>query len=325
MVKNVNSRTRLLCIVEILTMYSDEMNIISAEEICEKLGEYGYEASKRSVLSDIRIINTTSVKIISVSSPKKGFYLAKSSFPSASRMIIDAVFSSDLFTADEIEYIKSYLKESICVPSLKLVLATTKNFSSPAFKKGVQAELLYGIRVAVKNRKKLDLTVSRIVPGNYFSPSKKLEKITVNPLYIAAANRMLFLIFIRDEKSLHAECINIFRINSAIMKDEPAFIPQKIPTEITNYFDGRTVDYCNCEARWIILEFHESDTEFVESHFRESVQYRKSEKAGFCTAKIFTVISDELIGWLFLNSDKVTVLAPDSLYELLKNKAKNIL
>ena len=72
-----NSRTRLLCLVEILTMYSDEHNILSADEICEKLKEYGYEVSKRNVLSDIKAINTTPIKIISVNQPKKGYYLAK--------------------------------------------------------------------------------------------------------------------------------------------------------------------------------------------------------------------------------------------------------
>ena len=129
MAANANSRTRLLCLIEILTMYSDELNILSAEEICEKLAEYGYETSKRSVLSDIRTINTTPIKILSVNSPKKGFYLAKSYSPAASQLILEAIFASDTLSANDIEYIKTYLRRNICVPSLELVLNTSRNYN----------------------------------------------------------------------------------------------------------------------------------------------------------------------------------------------------
>ena len=66
MAEITSSRTRLLTLVEIMTMYSDEQNIMSIDEICEKLAEYGYEVSKRNVVADIKVINTTPVKIIQV-------------------------------------------------------------------------------------------------------------------------------------------------------------------------------------------------------------------------------------------------------------------
>ena len=102
-------------------------------------------------------------------------------------------------------------------------------------------------------------------------------------------------------------------------------MPDEDPEKVINYFDRQTIDYYNYSARWLIIEFKESDIEFVESFFRAPVQYRKSDKEGFCLAKVYTVINRELIGWLFFNSDKITILAPDSLYELFRNKAKNIL
>ena len=68
-----NARARLLYLVEILTMYSDEFNVLSMDEIIKKLNEYGYDVSARTILSDIKAINTTPVKVVSVSTPKKGF------------------------------------------------------------------------------------------------------------------------------------------------------------------------------------------------------------------------------------------------------------
>lgn len=320
-----NSRTRLLCLIEILTMYSDELNILSAEEICEKLCEYGYEVTKRIVISDIRTINTTPIKIISVSKPKKGFYLAKSYSPAASQLILEAIFSSDMLSAEDIEYIKTYLRRNICVPSLELVLNTTRNYNDLTAKRDISVEALYNIRIAIRERRKLTLNVSRIVPGDYFSNTERLEEITVTPLYIAVANGGIALVFIRNENPQKAEYLNISRVRSAIILNETAPHIEKEPEEVINFFDRRSIEYYNFKARWLIIEFRESDLEIVESYFRAPVQYRKSDKEGYCLAKVYTVINRDIIGWLFFNSDKFTILAPDGLHELFKNKAKNIL
>lgn len=325
MASTANSRTRLLCLVEILTMYSDIQNILSAEEICEKLGEYGYEVTKRSVLSDIRTINTTPIKIISVTKPKKGFYLAKSYSPAASQLVLEAVFSSDMLSAEDVEYIKTYLRRNICVPSLELVLNTTRNYNDLTAKRDISLEALHNIRIAIRDKKKIRLEVSRIVPGDYFANTERLETITVSPLFIAVANSSIALAFTHNQSGNTAEYINISRIRSADVLKESADEFTDEPEKIINYFNRQPIEFYNYKARWLIIEFKESDIEIVESYFRAPVQYRKAEKEGYCIAKVYTVINRELVGWLFLNSDKFTILAPDSLYELFRNKAKNIL
>ena len=204
-----NSRTRLLCLVEILTMYSDEHNILSADEICEKLKEYGYEVSKRNVLSDIKAINTTPIKIISVNQPKKGYYLAKSYSPSASQFVLEAVFSSDMLSADDIEYLKTYLRRNICVPSLELVLNTTRNFNVHTSKRDISIDALHDLRLAIQKKKKVILSVSRIVPGDGFSSIERLENIVVSPLYIAVANGIIALTFIQSSTTDKIEYLNI--------------------------------------------------------------------------------------------------------------------
>lgn len=95
---NLSARTRLLALVEILTMYSDEQNIITIEEICTHLTDYGYEVSKRLVLADIKAINETPLKIIGVSTPKKGYYIAKCFSQDAIYLILEAIFSSDVLS-----------------------------------------------------------------------------------------------------------------------------------------------------------------------------------------------------------------------------------
>lgn len=326
MASTANSRTRLLCLIEILTAYSDVNNILSSEEICEKLAEYGYTVTKRNVLSDIRAINTTPIKIISVSKPKKGYYIAKSYSPAASQLVLEAVFSSDMLSPEDVEYIKTYLRRTICVPSLELVLNTTRNYNDLTAKRDISIDALYNIRVAIRDKKKVRLEISRIVPGDCFSNTQRFETLTVTPLFIAVANSSIALAFTHEGmEDSTAEYINISRISTATVLQENADEIDEEPQNIINYFDRRPIEYYNYKARWLIIEFKEEDIDFVESYFHAPVQYRKAEKEGYCIAKVCTVFSRELMGWLFLNSDKLTILAPDSLYELFKNKAKNIL
>ena len=325
MTSTATSRTRLLCLVEILTMYSDVQNILSAEEICEKLAEYGYEVTKRSVLSDIRTINTTPIKIISVSKPKKGYYIAKSYSPAASQLVLEAIFSSDMLSAEDVEYIKTYLRRNICVPSLELVLNTTRNYNDLTAKRDISLEALHNLRIAIRDKNKIKIEVSRIVPGDYFATTERLETLTVSPLFIAVANGAIALAFKSNENDDTAEYINISRIRSAEVLNEDALELVSEPDKVVNYFNKQPIEFRNYRARWLIIEFKESDIEIVESYFRAPVQYRKAEKDGYCIAKVYTVINRELIGWLFMNSDKFTILSPDGLYELFRNKAKNIL
>ena len=125
MLEVLSSRTRLLSLVEIMTMFSDEQNILSIEEICEKLSEYGYEVTKRNVVADIKVVNTTPVKIIQVNKPKKGYYLAKSFSQSAINMILEAVYTSPLLSEENCNYIENYLRRNTCLATLDLILDTT--------------------------------------------------------------------------------------------------------------------------------------------------------------------------------------------------------
>ena len=106
MAENNNARTRLLILIDILRLHSNEGNVLSIEEICSYLEEYGYHATKRNILADIKLINTTPHEIIYVTKPKKGYYIAKAFSQEAISLILESVFSSELLTDNDVEYIK---------------------------------------------------------------------------------------------------------------------------------------------------------------------------------------------------------------------------
>ncbi len=323
--ENTNARTRLLILVEILTMFSDENNILSIDEICSHLLDYGYNVSKRNVLADIKAVNSTPIKIISVSKPKKGYYIVKNFSQDAVRLILEAIFSSDILSEDDTEYIKKYLHRNTCIPTLDLILNTTVNLNSYATKRETSSETLNTIRSAIHNKKQAVLTVSRPIPGDAFSDAREPETVTVNPVVLSVADGNVSLIFTKEETPQKPEFINLPRIkNVEILNHETTeFIGNLFSA--TNHFDGSFAEVSYYFREWLLIRFRSEYIELIENRFSPPIQYRKDEKDGFCTAKVYTTFDDKLLGWLFALADKIEIIAPQRIKQMFEEKAKNIL
>lgn len=311
-----NARARLICLVEIMTMYSDENNILSIEEICDWLVEYGYEVSKRTVLSDIKVINSTPLKVIYVSRPKKGYYLAKCYTQSAIQLIIEAVFSSDMLSEDDVEYIKNYLQRNVCLPSLDLILKTTVNFNALSPKHKTSDDVLSNLRLAIRDKKQVNLSISKITPGDCFSDAKVFEDIVVNPIFIAVSGGALALVCTRTESPQKAEFINLHRIKSAFPLSSEATEFTDVLKNVVNFFDGSPSKAGLVKTEWLFIRFKAEEIETVENFFSSPVQFRKDDNDGYYIAKVFTAIDTSLIGWLFIYREKIEIIAPSSLKKL---------
>ncbi len=323
MAEVLSSRTRLLSLVEIMTMYSDEQTIMSIEEICEKLEEYGYEASKRNIVADIKVINTTPIKIIHVNKPKKGYYLAKSFSQAAINMILEAVYASPLLSEENCSYIENYLRRNTCLQTLDLILDTTAHFRSNAPQKKSCINSLYNIRAAIKSKLQTVLTVARTVVGDSFSQSEIFETITVNPIKITACNGISALVFTRADSPDKAEYVNITRIKSADITEIPSDLFIGDLLSAVNMFTGEKI-YCNArDPEWILIKFRQEDTEYIRNSFPSVVYFRKADEEGFCLAKLLSVIDFNLTGFLFTHSDKIEIIKPDKLRDFFSTKLTN--
>lgn len=100
-----------MALIEILTLYTDECNLLTIDEIIDRLGEYGYDVTRRTVLSDLKELNRTSFKVICVNSPAKGYYLAKSYSQASLHLLLEAVYSSTVLTDDDVA-----ISRAICAP-----------------------------------------------------------------------------------------------------------------------------------------------------------------------------------------------------------------
>lgn len=323
MAEVLSSRTRLLSLIEIMTMYSDEQNILSIDEICEKLSEYGYEVTKRNVVADIKVVNSTPVKIIQVSKPKKGYYLAKSFSQAAINMILEAVYSSPLLSEENCSYIENYMRRNTCLATLDLILDTTEHFRAFMPQRKSCINSLYNIRVAIRDKKQTLLTIARTVPGDSFSQAEIYETITVNPVKITACNGISALVFTKPDTPEKAEYVTIPRIKNADVTDIPSVTYDGTLLSAVNIFTGEKI-FCGMQdPEWLLIKFKNEDTEFIRNCFSSPVYFRKSEREGYCIAKVMTVVDNSLIGLLFTHNDKIEIMKPDSLRDFFNSKINN--
>lgn len=322
MAENKSARTRLLAIVDILKVYSNESNVLSIEEICNHLEKYGYEATKRNVVDDIKNINSTPYNVICVTKPKKGYYLVRDFTLSAAESLVTAVYSSERLSEPDRNNAVNALQRILSLPTNELLLRTTERVSHDTPHEPHSRENMTSLRAAILRKKKVRITVSVTSIGDSFDSAEKEEHLTVSPVRIAVSPNTTLFVFTNGESS-QAYCIHLCRIRKVeILNDDAEDFTGNIDDAI-GYFSGTVIKNRHKIANWVFLRLKTDDAELVRNYFDAPVSLRKDDVEGYCIAKIFAVLDERLIGWLLCYGDKLEIIAPKGLRDYFVGLIKN--
>ena len=306
-----NARTRLIAIIEALTMFGDESTPLSAEELCDKLNEMGYETNKRTLLSDIKLLNTTSVFIDQI--PGRGYVIRKAYSESTINAFLLAAYSSEILSKEAVSDIENYLRKNTCIGTYDLIKDTTTKISSFDPHERCPEDLIIKLRKGIFNKNKLKITILRAVPGDSFDYAKDEETLIVNPIKIGVISDALIFIFSLDSKPEEARCMHLCRIKDIKTLDEPSVPFSGDIKKAIGYFMGVTADHRNREPSWFLVRFKTEYLEFVRNHFSHPIQFKKDDEEGYCLAKIYAVFDERIVGWLFHFGDRIELLGPKPL------------
>ncbi len=321
MEENNSARARLLLIVDILNVYSNENNVLSTEEICSHLEKYGYSATKRSVVADIKSINSTPHKIIYVTHPKKGYYIVRDYTLASIDSLLTAVYSSDMLTAAERTAAEKIIRHNMSISTGDLLLNTTDRISAEVPRETVSWESVMTLRNAINSKKQVQISFTLTSPGDSFSSVESEESMTVNPLRIAISSNSILLVFSQID-SKQAECMHICRIKKVEILNSDAQPYYGDIADAKGYFTGSLIKDRHKITEWVFLKFRCEYTEFVKNFFDSPVQIRKDENEGYCIAKVYSVFDERLVGWLLSFSDRVEIIAPHQLRDYLIERAQ---
>lgn len=324
MVKTVaetkNARTRLIAIIEALTMFSDETRPISLDDLCIKLNECGYDVSKRTLLADIKLLNTTSVKIDYI--PQKGYFMHKAYSQDTIDAIIYSAYSSEIVNLEKLRNVETYLRKSTCIDTFDFTKETIEKITSVSPHEFCSKELLFKLKQGIFEKKKMNLTILYATPGDSFSCAETEKVLRVNPLKIGVISDSLMFVFSVEGDAQNAKCMHVCRIKDAEILDESIEEYNGKIKDAKGYFTGLAIDHRNREPDWFLVKFKSEDLELVRNYFSNPLQFRKADEEGYVIAKINAVFNERIVGWLFHFGDKLELIGPKALKDYFDENLK---
>ena len=327
MAKKQGQRLKILYILDFLKRESDEEHPVTAVDICEYLDSQGIAAERKSVYADISALTDYGADIVRSGSPR-GWFLASREFEEPEiYLLADAVrtagFISAAKTRELVKKLDSFVSRYQAQKRENRVY-----FSSCA--KSVNEEIFYSIDKisrAVSEKKKIRFEyVNRVL-----SPDRTIEKqkreMLISPYALTWQDDHYYVIgnYEKYDNLIHLRLDRMYKVEITDM-------PQRHFSEVseyTDYFD--TPDYTaklfgmhGGEIYDIELKCSKKITEQVADRFGEDIFIKKVTGEDFC----FTVraaLSDALVSWVISYGDRVRVLEPQILRDMVVNRTENVL
>ena len=327
MAKKQGQRLKILSILDFLQRESAEEHPVTAADICEYLDSQGIAAERKSVYADISALTDYGADIVRSGSPR-GWFLASREFEEPEiYLLADAVrtagFISAAKTRELVKKLDSFVSRYQAQKRENRIY-----FSSCA--KSVNEEIFYSIDKisrAVTEKKKIRFEyVNRVL-----SPDRTIEKqkreMLISPYALTWQDDHYYVIgnYEKYDNLIHLRLDRMYKVEITDM-------PQRHFSEVseyTDYFD--TPDYTaklfgmhGGEIYDIELKCSKKITEQVADRFGEDIFIKKVTDEDFC----FTVraaLSDALVSWVISYGDRVKVLEPQILRDMVVNRTENVL
>lgn len=327
MAKKQGQRLKILYILDFLKRESDEEHPVTAADICEYLDSQGIAAERKSVYADISALTDYGADIVRSGSPR-GWFLASREFEEPEiYLLADAVrtagFISAAKTRELVKKLDSFVSRYQAQKRENRIY-----FSSCA--KSVNEEIFYSIDKisrAVTEKKKIRFEyVNRVL-----SPDRTIEKqkreMLISPYALTWQDDHYYVIgnYEKYDNLIHLRLDRMYKVEITDM-------PQRHFSEVseyTDYFD--TPDYTaklfgmhGGEIYDIELKCSKKITEQVADRFGEDIFIKKVTDEDFC----FTVraaLSDALVSWVISYGDRVKVLEPQILRDMVIGRTEKVL
>lgn len=327
MAKKQGQRLKILYILDFLKRESDEEHPVTAADICEYLDSQGIAAERKSVYADISALTDYGADIVRSGSPR-GWFLASREFEEPEiYLLADAVRTAGVISAAKTRELVKKLDSFVS----RYQAQKRENrvyFSSCG--KSVNEEIFYSIDKisrAVSEKKKIRFEyVNRVI-----SPDRTIEKqkreMLISPYALTWQDDHYYVIgnYEKYDNLIHLRLDRMYKVEITDM-------PQRHFSEVseyTDYFD--TPDYTaklfgmhGGEIYDIELKCSKKITEQVADRFGEDIFIKKVTDEDFC----FTVraaLSDALVSWVISYGDRVKVLEPQILRDMVVNRTENVL
>lgn len=318
-------KIKLLKLLELLRLDTDEQHPMTTNQICARLDDMGIICDRRTLSKDIALLNDQGYEVMDTPvGHEKGYFVEDRSFSIPElKILMDAVqaasFITDKKTAELLDKIAA-LGGSHRAEILKRNIVnfkTTKHSNEHIFYNVDALEL------AISTQKKILF--------KYFDLDENGEKVyrrdghryVVEPIALVF-NEDNYYMLCYSSRHGKTSTYRVDRMDSVTVLDESITeTAAALKNEISEYTEQVFKMYAG-EVVDIVIEFKDTLIGVVFDKFGEGTKMLRSSEHQ-CVATVKVQISPVFWGWLFQFAGEMNILSPESLVLEYKERAKLIM
>lgn len=321
------SKLKTLMIYRLLNKYSDEEHPLSTTDLIEMLDGYGIKCERKSIYADIDALQEMGCDIMTTNVPKRGFFMASRLFELPEvRLLIDAVTSAGFITPKKTEELVKKLETLVSVNQAYDLVSQVYIDNNAKCDNEEIYYIIDALNEAIINKQKVKFeykrrTIDKKNKKNYTSKTH-----IVSPYALIWKDDHYYLVC-NNDKYDNLLNLRLDRIRKITVLDQPArnmsevceydgeFNIADYSSKMFNMYTGNSTSVtllCDLDKREEVMDRFGSGVplEAVDiSHFKTTVK---------------ATLSDGFVSWVMQYGDKVKVLEPKQLSDMVKEKARLI-
>lgn len=311
MAKTVNQKIKLLRILEILRMYSDEDNPMTTKEIISKLNEQGIECARKSLYDDIDILNEYGYEILCIKSTQNRYYIVDRTFDIPElKILLDAVQSASFITEKKTKDLVCKVANLAGSHRADLLLENIVCFDTNKY---TNESIYYSVdtidRAIVEKKKISFLYFDYDLNGNRVYRKDK-ERYVVNPVALIFSENNYYLTCYNDKY----QNLSNYRVDRMDMVDETA--DDIVPAECVAGFDihkhqSQAFSMFAGDLEDVTLRVKNDLIDVILDKFGQKTIRKKVDDTHF-EVKVKVQVSPTFFAWCSTFGDKLKILFPPS-------------
>ncbi len=324
-----NSKLRLLHLIDILQKKTDENHPLAATEICEELEKRGISAERKSIYSDIKVLESYDFDIIHTGSKNRGgYFLGERKFQLAEmRLLSDAVQAANFITQKKTVELVNKIESFASEAQAKTLHSQVYVDNRPKCK---NEDIYYTISYldeAITSGVKVSFSYNRRKITEDFKTASEEKQFTVSPYALIWADDHYYLVC-NNEKYDNLMHLRVDKIKNVILEKAAARHFSEVSDYRTSFdsadYTSKIFNMYSGEPKPIELICENSILEPMLDRFGEKVKIQKHDEEHFIL-KTNAAVSEGLTKWIVQFGGKIKVKAPNDLVYEVKKKAEEIL
>lgn len=325
MIQDNYRKIKLLKLLELLRLDTDEQHPMTTNQICSRLDEMGIICDRRTLSKDIALLNEQGYEVMDTPvGHEKGYYVEDRSFTIPElKILMDAVQAASFITEKK----TTELLEKLAVLSgshrAEVLKGNIVNFKTT---KHSNEQIFYNVDAL---EQAIDL--QKKVLFRYFDLNEHGEKVyrrdghryVVEPIALVF-NEDNYYMLCYSSRHQKTSTYRVDRMESVVvLEDEITDTAVALKAEIGPYTEQVFKMYAG-EAVDIVIEFNDNLIGVVFDKFGEETKMMRCGDHK-CVATVKVQISPVFWGWLFQFAGEMKLLSPENLIQEYKERAKAVM